>query len=57
MMENLRANFRATKGDTTGKHDNPTLEYYVLDETVSPLTDSSPRQFPMKPKRLNVERT
>ena len=33
------------------------FEYYVLDETDNPLTDDSPRQFPMKPKRLNVERT
>ena len=47
VMEKLRANFRATKGDTTGKHDNPTLEYYVMDKTISPLTDSPPGSSPL----------
>ena len=61
VMEGLRANFHTTGGKTAGEQETPTLEYYVLDETISPLTDGSPRRFPrqftMKPKRLNVERT
>lgn len=57
VMENLRANFHATRGTKAGEKETPRFEYYVLDETDNPLTDDSPRQFPMKPKRLNVERT
>ena len=57
MMECLRANFHTSGGETAGEQETPTLENYILDETNSPLADGSPRQFPMKPKRLNVERT
>ena len=57
VIEGLRAKFQATGGKTAGGHETPPLEYYVLDETISPLADASPRRFPMKPKRLNVERT
>ena len=57
VMEGLKANFHTTGGKTAGEQETSTLEYYILDETNSPLTDDSPRRFPMKPKRLNVERT
>ena len=57
VIEYLRANFNTTGGKTDGEHETPTLEYYILDETNSPLANGSPRRFPMKPKRLNVERT